>query len=192
MDRLRARLAVRGSCGVVSVADRTDTRHSHDHRPQRQSPRPFVVWVTPEDQQIQGQERKEEEEAEEKEQGKENERSVDQPLIDALLAVARQFRDAQQHYRARAADEAVRLVREGRADDINPGLWARVADWERSANKLVETSKPTRGPIFDPVSYEQRVIRNEQRGIVKRLPSVGQPQPQPQEEASRSGARRAP
>jgi hypothetical protein len=192
MDRLRARLAVRGSCGVVSVADRTDTRHSHDHRPQRQSPRSFVVWVTPEDQQIQGQEREEEEEAEEKEEGKENERRMDQPLIDALRAVARQFRDAQQHYRARAADEAVHLVREGRADDINPGLWARVADWERSANKLVETSKPTRGPIFDAVSYEQRVIRIEQRGIVKRLLSVGKPQPQPEEESSSSGARPAP
>jgi hypothetical protein len=48
-------------------------------------------------------------------------------LLQKLRECAEEFDKAGKAYRARSAREACRLVAEGRADDMNPGLWSIVA-----------------------------------------------------------------
>lgn len=55
-------------------------------------------------------------------------RSSDKILVAVLTELQQQFANNSQVYRARAATEAVRLIHEGRANDINAGLWPRIVE----------------------------------------------------------------
>jgi hypothetical protein len=147
MDRLQARLALRGVCKVTRARGAASAaRQPRDSR---------YVWLRaePED----GGEPAPADAAPpaspaRAEQARDDAAEPDEPppagedalLVDALRDVAREFRDARKPYRARAAEHAVALVRDGRADDINPGLWSHVAKWERLRDSRGEAAMSQR------------------------------------------------
>lgn len=70
---------------------------------------------------------------ERRKQDQERDESVeDDALCDVLDELSAEFKEQKRMYSAKAASSAIRLLRSGRQDDINPGLWPHIRRKEES------------------------------------------------------------